>query len=44
MTYAVIEERSAWLSTEFGETLARKYLGDEVIDDMPRYVLSLIHI
>tara|TARA_R100001463_G_scaffold57809_1_gene110101 strand:+ start:222 stop:635 length:414 start_codon:yes stop_codon:yes gene_type:complete len=38
MTYAVIEERSAWLSTEFGETLARKYLGDEVIDDMPRYV------
>jgi hypothetical protein len=38
MTYAVIEERSSWLSTEFGETLARKYFGDEVVDDMPRYV------
>lgn len=38
MTYAVIEERSAWLSTEFGETLARKYFGDKVVDDMPRYV------
>ena len=38
MTYAVIEERSAWLSTEFGETLARKYFGDKVVDNMPRYV------
>lgn len=38
MTYAVIEERSSWLSTEFGETLARKYFGDKVVDDMPRYV------
>tara|TARA_R100001463_G_scaffold33103_1_gene73821 strand:+ start:531 stop:932 length:402 start_codon:yes stop_codon:yes gene_type:complete len=38
MTYAVIEERSAWLSTEFGETLARKYFGDKVVDELPRYV------
>ena len=30
--YAYIEERSAWLSTEFGEK-ARKF-----IDDLPRYV------
>lgn len=38
MTYAVIEERLAWLSTEFGETLARKYFGDKVVDELPRYV------
>lgn len=35
--YAYIEERSAWLSTEFGEKLARKYFGSQV-DDLPRYV------
>ena len=38
MTYAYIEERSAWLSSEFGEKMARHYFGDQVIDELPRYV------
>lgn len=28
----------AYLSGEFGESLARRYFGDELVDTMPRYV------
>lgn len=35
--YAVIETRSAFLSTDFGEELARKWFGDESVDSLPRY-------
>ena len=38
MTYAYIEERSAWLSSEFGEKMARHYFGDQAVDELPRYV------
>jgi len=38
MTYARIEERSAKLSTDFGEELARKWFGDEALESLPRYV------
>jgi hypothetical protein len=35
--YAVIETRSAFLSTDFGEELARKWFGDESVDSLPCY-------
>ena len=38
VNYAEIEERYSWLSSEFGENMARKYFGDEAVDEMPRYV------
>ena len=38
INYAEIEERYSWLSSEFGENMARKYFGDEAVDEMPRYV------
>lgn len=37
-TYADIQTREAWLSSEFGEQMARRYFGDEAVDGMPRYV------
>lgn len=36
--YARIENRSAYLSSEFGEDYARRLFGDEIIDALPRYV------
>jgi hypothetical protein len=30
--------RSAYLSSDFGESFARKYFGEEVLKDLPRYV------
>lgn len=36
--YASIVSRFASLSTDFGEQMARKYFGDEVVDKLPRYV------
>lgn len=36
--YARTEEKYSKLSTEFGETLARKWFGDEVVDEIPKYV------
>lgn len=38
MSYARIEERYARLATDFGEELARKWFGNEVVDNIPRYV------
>lgn len=35
--YAQIDSRSAYLSTEFGEEIARKWFGDESVDALPRY-------
>ena len=35
--YAQIDNRSAFLYTEFGEDLARKWFGDESVDSLPRY-------
>jgi hypothetical protein len=37
-TYAVVTVQSAWLSTDFGESYARKIFGDEFVDQLPRYV------
>ena len=36
--YAQIDARSAFLSTDFGEEIARKWFGDEAVDALPRYV------
>lgn len=36
--YAHIADRSAFLFTEFGEQLARKWFGDKIVDDLPKYV------
>ena len=33
---AVLETKSAWLGSEFGEQLARKWFGDEIVDSLPR--------
>lgn len=30
--------RQGWMSDDFVENLARRYLGDEVVDSLPRYV------
>ena len=30
--------RQGWMSDDFIENLARRYLGDEVVDSLPRYV------
>ena len=30
--------KQAYLSGEFGESMARRYFGDELVDAMPRYV------
>lgn len=35
--YAQIEPRTAYLSTDFGEEIARKWFGDESVDSLPRY-------
>lgn len=35
--YAQIEDRTAFLSTDFGEEIARKWFGDETVDALPRY-------
>lgn len=35
--YAQIDSRSAYLSTDFGEEIARKWFGDESVDSLPRY-------
>lgn len=35
--YAQIDGRSAYLSTDFGEEIARKWFGDESVDSLPRY-------
>lgn len=31
-------ERQAWLGQEFGESFARKLFGDQIVNDLPRYV------
>jgi hypothetical protein len=36
--YAKIQYRDAYLSTEFGEEIARKWFGDESVDSLPRFV------
>ena len=36
--YADIQTREAWLSSDFGEQMARRFFGDEAVDSMPRYV------
>ena len=36
--YASIAERSAYLSSDFGEGFARRIFGDDVVDALPRYV------
>jgi len=35
---AQFKEGHAYISGEFGESMARRYFGDEVVDSMPRYV------
>jgi len=35
---ATIENRDGYLSSGFIERMARRYLGDGVVDDLPRYV------
>lgn len=30
-----IQPRAAWLSSDYGDIMARRYFGDEVIDAMP---------
>jgi len=37
MSNAQIEERYSRLATDFGEELARKWFGDDVVDSLPRY-------
>jgi len=34
---AIIDQKSAYLSTEFGEQIARKWFGDRLVDEMPRF-------
>ena len=36
--YAQIDARSAFLSTDFGEEIARKWFGNETVDALPRYI------
>jgi hypothetical protein len=36
--HAEIEARTAYLSTDFGEEIARKWFGDESVDSLPRYL------
>lgn len=36
--YAEFSENQAWLSGDFGESMARRYFGDEIVDSIPRYV------
>lgn len=38
VNYAEYYSRGGWMSDEFIEKLARLYLGDEVVDSLPRYV------
>lgn len=35
---AQLKTGHAYISGEFGESMARRYFGDEVVDSMPRYV------
>lgn len=35
---AKFEQKEAYLSSEFGESFARRTFGDEVVDSIPRYV------
>lgn len=35
---AQVNIRTAYLSTEFGEKMARRIFGDEVVDSLPRFV------
>lgn len=37
-TYARIINRTSYLSTEFGESYARRLFGDYAVDQLPRYV------
>ena len=39
--YADIETRRAWLSSEFGEQMARRYFGDKAVNDKPRYARGI---
>jgi hypothetical protein len=36
--YAQTEDRSAKICTSFGESLARQWFGDDVVDNLPTYV------
>jgi len=38
MTTAKFDTKSTPIASEFGENLARKWFGDEVVDRLPRYV------
>lgn len=37
-SFAESEIKDAWLSTEFGESYARRIFGDDVVSNLPRYV------
>ena len=36
--YAQIEDRLVYLSSDFGEEIARRWFGDETVDSLPRFV------
>ena len=38
MTTAKFATKSTPIASEFGEELARKWFGDDVVDSLPRYV------
>ena len=35
VSYANYDQKEAFISSDFGETLARKWFGDEVVDSLP---------
>lgn len=37
-SFAKVEIHESWLSTEFGESYARRTFGNEIVDTLPRYV------
>jgi hypothetical protein len=37
-SFAQVEIHESWLSTEFGESYARRTFGNEIVDTLPRYV------
>ena len=36
MTYATYESKSVWIKYDFGNDLARKWFGDDVVDALPK--------
>jgi hypothetical protein len=37
-SFAQVEIHESWLSTEFGESYARRTFGNEIVDALPRYI------